>query len=33
MDAFIGLAVIVWVAVRMIYDGIVDPNLGMMTLF
>src|SRR5690606_14744363 len=31
--AFIGLAVIIWVAVRMIYDGIVDPNLGMMTLF
>lgn len=31
--AFIGLAVIVWVAGRMIYDGIVDPQLGMMTLF
>lgn len=31
--AYIGLAVIVWVAGRMIYDGIVDPQLGMMTLF
>lgn len=31
--AYIGLAVIVWVAGRMIYDGIVDPKLGMMTLF
>lgn len=30
--AYIGLAVIVWVALRMIYDGIVDPNLGVMTL-
>lgn len=30
--AYIGLAVIVWVAFRMIYDGIVDPNLGVMTL-
>ncbi|MEH6757105.1 MAG: TerC family protein [Parasphingorhabdus sp.] len=31
--AYIGLAVIVWVAGRMIYDGIIDPQLGMMTLF
>lgn len=31
--AYIGLAVIVWVACRMIYDGIVDPQLGVMTLF
>ena len=31
--AYLGLAVIVWVAGRMIYDGIVDPQLGMMTLF
>ena len=30
--AYLGLAVIVYVACRMIYDGIVDPNLGVMTL-
>lgn len=30
--AYLGLAVIVWVAVRMIYQGIVDPHLGVMHL-
>jgi YjbE family integral membrane protein len=28
--AYVGLAVILWVAVKMIYDGIVDPNVGLM---
>ncbi len=31
--AYIGLAVIVYVAFKMIYDGIVDPTVGVMTLF
>lgn len=31
--AFVGLAVILFVAVRMIYDGIVNPSVGLMTLF
>ncbi len=31
--AYIGLAVIVYVAVKMIYDGILDPTVGVMTLF
>lgn len=30
--AYIGLAVIVYVAIKMIYDGILDPQLGVMTL-
>jgi YjbE family integral membrane protein len=31
--AYIGLAVIVYVAVKMIYEGIVDHNVGILTLF
>jgi YjbE family integral membrane protein len=31
--AYVGLAVILYVAVRMIYDGIVDPNVGVMHVF
>jgi YjbE family integral membrane protein len=31
--AWIGLAVIVWVAGSMIYDGFVDPSVGVGTLF
>lgn len=31
--AYIGLAVIVYVAFKMIYDGIVDPSIGLMVLF
>jgi YjbE family integral membrane protein len=31
--AWVGLAVIVYVAGRMIYDGIVNPEVGVMTLF
>ena len=31
--AYIGLIVIVWVAVKMIYDGWVDPHVGVGTLF
>ncbi len=31
--AYIGLAVIVYVAVKMIYDGIVDHQVGILTLF
>lgn len=31
--AYIGLAVIMWVAVKMIYDGWVDPHVGVGTLF
>lgn len=31
--AYVGLIVIVYVAGRMIYDGIVDPNVGLMKLF
>jgi YjbE family integral membrane protein len=30
--AYIGLAVILWVAVRMIYEGFIDPQIGVMTL-
>ncbi len=30
--AYVGLAVIVWVAFRMIYEGTVDPQLGILTL-
>lgn len=31
--AYIGLAVILYVAIRMIYDGIVDHNVGLLQLF
>ena len=31
--AYIGLAVIVYVAVKMIYDGFVDKQVGILTLF
>lgn len=31
--AYIGLAVIVYVAIKMVYDGIVDGNVGLLTLF
>ena len=31
--AYLGLAVIVYVAVKMIYDGIVDQQVGLLTLF
>ena len=31
--AYVGLAVILWVAVKMIYDGWVDPHVGLGTLF
>jgi predicted tellurium resistance membrane protein TerC len=31
--AWLGLIIIVWVAGKMIYDGIVDPAVGMQTLF
>jgi YjbE family integral membrane protein len=31
--AYIGLAVILYVAVKMIYDGFVDQNVGILTLF
>lgn len=31
--AYIGLAVIVYVAVKMIYEGVVDRNVGILTLF
>ena len=31
--AYIGLAVIVYVACRMIYEGLVDPSRGVLTLF
>lgn len=31
--AYVGLAVIMWVAVKMIYDGWVDPHVGLGTLF
>lgn len=30
--AYLGLAVIVFVAIRMIYDGVVSPDVGVMTL-
>ncbi len=31
--AYVGLAVILWVAVKMIYEGWVDPSVGLGTLF
>ena len=31
--AWLGLLVILWVAGNMIYDGIIDPKVGMQTLF
>ncbi|QLC22703.1 TerC family protein [Parasphingopyxis sp. CP4] len=31
--AYLGLVVILWVAVRMIYEGTIDPDIGLMTLF
>ncbi|NNC73590.1 MAG: TerC family protein [Sphingomonadaceae bacterium] len=31
--AYIGLLVILWVSVRMMYEGYVDPQLGVSTLF
>jgi len=31
--AWLGLIVILWVAGNMIYDGIIDPKVGMQTLF
>lgn len=31
--AYVGLAVIIYVAVKMIYDGIVDQQVGLLTLF
>lgn len=31
--AYLGLLVILWVAVRMIYEGTIDPEIGLMTLF
>lgn len=31
--AYLGLAVIIYVAVKMIYDGIVDQQVGLLTLF
>lgn len=31
--AWVGLAVIVYVAIKMIYDGFVDPSVGITTLF
>ena len=31
--AYLGLLVILWVAARMIYEGTVDPTVGLMTLF
>lgn len=31
--AYLGLIVILWVAVRMIYEGTIDPDVGLMTLF
>ncbi|WP_414901063.1 TerC family protein [Sphingomonas flavalba] len=31
--AYVGLAVILYVAVRMIYDGWIDPGVGVVTLF
>ena len=31
--AYIGIAVIVYVAAKMIYEGVVDPNVGILTLF
>jgi len=31
--AYVGLVVILYVAVKMIYDGFIDPSIGVMTLF
>jgi YjbE family integral membrane protein len=31
--AWVGLAVIVYVAIKMIYDGFIDPSVGITTLF
>jgi predicted tellurium resistance membrane protein TerC len=31
--AWVGLLVILWVAGKMVYDGFVDPNVGLGTLF
>lgn len=31
--AYLGLAVIVWVAIRMVYDGFVHPQVGVLQLF
>ena len=31
--AWVGIVVILWVAVRMIYEGFVDPRVGIMTFF
>jgi len=31
--AYVGLVVILWVAFKMIFDGILDPQVGVMTLF
>ncbi|MGE4321461.1 MAG: YjbE family putative metal transport protein [Sphingobium sp.] len=31
--AYVGLAVIIYVAVKMIYEGVVDRNVGILTLF
>jgi len=31
--AYVGLAVILYVAVKMIYEGWVDPSVGLGTLF
>ena len=31
--AYVGLIVIVYVAGKMIYDGVIDPQVGITTLF
>lgn len=31
--AYVGLLVIVYVAGKMIYDGLIDPSVGVLTLF
>ena len=31
--AYLGLIVILWVAARMIYEGTIDPEVGLLTLF
>ena len=31
--AWVGIVVILWVAVKMIYEGFVDPHVGIMTFF
>lgn len=31
--AYVGLGVILWVALKMIYEGAMDPHLGILTLF